>query len=65
MPPLPPAGAARTRIEPMSTMRAKIAELADLTLDRVAVKATISEKLGFTGHGECIVCCATVRLPWA
>jgi 2-C-methyl-D-erythritol 4-phosphate cytidylyltransferase/2-C-methyl-D-erythritol 2,4-cyclodiphosphate synthase len=48
-------------------MRGKIAELADLTLDRVAVKATTSEKLGFTGRGEGIACyaTATVRLPWA
>ena len=47
-------------------MRAKIAEIADMTPDRVAVKATTSEKLGFTGRGEGILCyaTATVRLPW-
>jgi 2-C-methyl-D-erythritol 4-phosphate cytidylyltransferase / 2-C-methyl-D-erythritol 2,4-cyclodiphosphate synthase len=48
-------------------MRARIAEIAGIPVDRVAIKATTSEKLGFTGRGEGIVAmaAATVRLPWS
>jgi 2-C-methyl-D-erythritol 4-phosphate cytidylyltransferase/2-C-methyl-D-erythritol 2,4-cyclodiphosphate synthase len=48
-------------------MRARIAAIAGIPVDRVAIKATTSEKMGFTGRSEGLVAMATatVRLPWS
>jgi 2-C-methyl-D-erythritol 4-phosphate cytidylyltransferase/2-C-methyl-D-erythritol 2,4-cyclodiphosphate synthase len=57
----------RPKIGPLrDAMRARIAEIAGLDISRVAVKATTSEKLGFTGREEGIAATAsaTIRLPW-
>jgi 2-C-methyl-D-erythritol 4-phosphate cytidylyltransferase/2-C-methyl-D-erythritol 2,4-cyclodiphosphate synthase len=57
----------RPKIGPhREAMRARIAEITGLPLSRVAVKATTSERLGFTGREEGIaaMASATIRLPW-
>ncbi len=56
----------KPKIKPhREAMRAKIAETLDLTINRVSVKATTTEGLGFTGRGEGIAASATasIRVP--
>ncbi|MFL6808010.1 MAG: bifunctional 2-C-methyl-D-erythritol 4-phosphate cytidylyltransferase/2-C-methyl-D-erythritol 2,4-cyclodiphosphate synthase [Bradyrhizobium canariense] len=58
----------RPKIGPLrDTMRARIAEISGVDVSRVAVKATTSERLGFTGREEGIAATAsaTIRLPWS
>jgi 2-C-methyl-D-erythritol 4-phosphate cytidylyltransferase / 2-C-methyl-D-erythritol 2,4-cyclodiphosphate synthase len=57
----------RPKIGPhRDSMRDRIAEITGLSISRVAVKATTSERLGFTGREEGIaaMATATIRLPW-
>ena len=56
----------KPKIKPhRDAMRARIAELCGLPLTRVSVKATTTEKLGFTGRGEGLAAeaAATIKLP--
>ncbi len=56
----------RPKLSPhRDAMRARIAEILGLSLERVSVKATTTEGLGFTGRGEGIAAqaIATLRMP--
>jgi 2-C-methyl-D-erythritol 4-phosphate cytidylyltransferase / 2-C-methyl-D-erythritol 2,4-cyclodiphosphate synthase len=56
----------RPKIGPhRDAIRASIAEIVEIPIDRVAIKATTTERLGFTGReeGMASLAIATVRLP--
>lgn len=58
----------RPKVAPLrDQMRARVAAISGVDVSRVAVKATTSEKLGFTGREEGIAATAsaTIRLPWS
>ena len=56
----------RPKIGPhRDAMRERVAALAGISVDRVAVKATTSEGLGFTGRGEGIAAQASATLLFA
>ncbi|SNS19545.1 2-C-methyl-D-erythritol 2,4-cyclodiphosphate synthase [[Luteovulum] sphaeroides subsp. megalophilum] len=53
----------RPKIGPVApVMREALAEIMGIAADRISVKATTSEKLGFTGREEGIAAIATVAL---
>ncbi|AZB55394.1 2-C-methyl-D-erythritol 2,4-cyclodiphosphate synthase [Cereibacter sphaeroides] len=53
----------RPKIGPVApAMREALAEIMGIAADRISVKATTSEKLGFTGREEGIAAIATVAL---
>jgi len=53
----------KPKIKPhREAMRQKISELCGLPLSRVSVKATTTEKLGFTGRGEGLAAQATATI---
>jgi 2-C-methyl-D-erythritol 4-phosphate cytidylyltransferase/2-C-methyl-D-erythritol 2,4-cyclodiphosphate synthase len=57
----------RPKVGPLrDAMRARISDITGVAVSRIAVKATTSERLGFTGREEGIAATAsaTVRLPW-
>jgi 2-C-methyl-D-erythritol 2,4-cyclodiphosphate synthase len=51
------------KIGPLAqAMRAEMARIMQIDIDRMSVKATTSERLGFTGRGEGIAALATATL---
>ena len=53
----------KPKIKPhRDAMRARISELCAIPLSRVSVKATTTEKLGFTGRGEGLAAQATATV---
>ena len=53
----------RPKIKPhRQAMRERLAEILSLPLDRVSVKATTTEKMGFTGRGEGLAASAVVAV---
>jgi 2-C-methyl-D-erythritol 4-phosphate cytidylyltransferase/2-C-methyl-D-erythritol 2,4-cyclodiphosphate synthase len=53
----------RPKIGPHAeAMRARLASLLEVDVNRISVKATTSERLGFTGREEGIACAATATV---